>query len=76
MDAIKQYYQLSDIRPSYHKLDKPFYQNSRKKIQFNLLEMDLHYLEEFGIYVSADEVKKITGGSSKIITVLKFDEVS
>lgn len=75
MDNILQYHKLSNIRPPYHSLDKPYSQNSGKKIQFNLLEMDLHYLDQFGIYVSADELKKITGGRSKTITVLKIREV-
>jgi len=54
MDKIKQYHDLTEIRPDYHKLNIPLQKLSIKRVRFNKQELELHYNEEFGIYISKD----------------------
>jgi hypothetical protein len=63
MDQIKQYQYLSGIKPSYHKLDIPYHEPSKKRIEFNLKELKLYYDESSSSY---KESKKKTGGKETI----------
>ncbi len=64
MDNIRQYQRLSNIKPSYQKLTKPYYSVSRVKIERNALELDL-YLKEQGVWEATEETKKkkVNGGA-------------
>jgi|GEM_PF-4439142 len=59
MDKIKQYYEITNVKPDYHTLKLAYYKPSRKRILFNGKELELHYQEEFQTY--ADE-KEVFGG--------------
>jgi len=72
MDKIILYNKISDIKPN--ELLLPYIKPSAVKVQFNLKELDLHYYEEFGAYLSKEKLDALTpkkGGSekSKIIVV-------
>jgi len=75
MEVLKQYYELSDIKPKYHRVVAPFYNSSARKIQFNLKELDLHYLNQFGVYVDVQDFQKIKGGRNNSIIIINSDEV-
>ena len=51
MDKIKQYHKITNIKPEYHILIAPFYNPSRKRIIFNGKELELHYSNEFKMYI-------------------------
>ncbi len=57
MDNIRQYQRLSNIKPSYQKLIKPYYSVSRFKIEHNALELDL-FLKERGLWELAQKESK------------------
>ena len=58
MDKIKQYYQISLVKPEYHIIYPPFYKASLKRIKFNGLELELHYSKEFDSYFTEEELLK------------------
>jgi hypothetical protein len=57
MDNIRQYQRLSEIKPSYQKLVKPYFSVSRAKIQHNAVELDLYY-KGLGIWEDIDSKTK------------------
>jgi hypothetical protein len=63
MDNIRQYQRLSNIKPSYQKLTKPYYSVSRFKIEHNATELDL-FLKQRGLWEAKhggnDRNEKIT----------------
>lgn len=69
MDKIKQYNIITDIKPSYQRLDLPFHRSSPLKIEFNSIELELHYVNELGIWKQSSEVKQKnkTGGSEPLL---------
>ena len=73
MDTLVLYQKITDIKPPYHQLTPAHNRPSAKRVQFNLKELDLHYLEEFKSYVTADTLKKFGGrenrGKQKIIVI-------
>jgi len=74
MDTLILYHKISDIRAS--ALTLPFLKPSASKVQFNLKELDLHYFDEFGAYISAEkleEYSKKKGGSEGRIVVIETD---
>lgn len=71
MEKIKQYYEISIIKPDFHKLYHPFYKPSIKRIELNNLEMLLHYSNEFKTYISDSKSEKIKGSNeSNLLIVL------
>lgn len=78
MDKILLYQKISEIKPEYRKLHPPYVNPSASKILFNLKELDLHYLEEFGAYVTIDKLKEFEnkgkkgGGPKKQILVVEL----
>ena len=67
MDKIRQYQKLSDIKPSYHKLNIPYHKPSIKRIEFNLKELELYYSDEKEAYET--EKKKPKKGGVEIILI-------
>jgi hypothetical protein len=51
MEKITQYLKICQVRPDYQNLFTPYQSSSRKRITFNLEEIELHYQEDFGIYL-------------------------
>ena len=74
MDNIRQYQQLSDIKPSYQSLILPYYSVGKIKIQHNNDELELYYkglgLWGTGIAGSAQKKEK----KEKIIFISFLDE--
>lgn len=65
MDNIRQYQRLSNIKPSYQKLTKPYFSVSQAKIKHNASELDLYY-KGLGLWEPAKEVvntKRKRGGA-------------
>ena len=77
METLELYQKISGIKPDYRKLTLPFLKPSIRKVQFNMKELDLHYYEEFGIYIDAEKYKKLGGGTTqplqKKILVVELD---
>lgn len=71
MDLIKQYHELCEIKPEYHKLHKPYNKNSMKKAIYNLEELELHYNKEYKAYYPPKSTKG--GSESKKINVMFVD---
>lgn len=71
MDTLKRYNKICEIRP--HELIMPFIKPSSTKIQFNLKELELHYYEEFGAYLTKEQLAiyggSVRGGAEKKIMV-------
>lgn len=63
MDTLKRYNKICEIRP--HELVMPFIKPSSTKIQFNLKELELHYYEEFGAYLTKEQLDVYKGGNVK-----------
>ena len=64
MDNIRQYQRLSNIKPSYQKLTKPYFSVSQAKIKRNASELDLYY-KGLGLWEPAKEIvntKRKRGG--------------
>lgn len=59
MDKIKQYYQITNVKPEYYVLISSYFKPSRKRIIFNGKELELHYNDEFKIYLE-DELHKFS----------------
>ena len=70
MDTLVLYNKISKIKPQ--ELILPYLKPSAAKVQFNLKELDLHYYENFGAYVSKENIDKFskTGGSEGKILVI------
>jgi hypothetical protein len=51
MDKIKQYLQITNIKPEYHILEQPYYKVTKKKLILNGKELELYYLDEFDSYI-------------------------
>jgi len=62
MDTLKRYNKICEIRP--HELVMPFIKPSSTKIQFNLKELELHYYEEFGAYLTKEQLDVYKGGTT------------
>lgn len=76
MDTLKRYNKICEIRP--HELVMPFIKPSSTKIQFNLKELELHYYEEFGAYLTKEQLDvykggNVTGGAEKKVMVALCD---
>jgi hypothetical protein len=54
MNTLILYNKITDIKPN--ELLLPYIKPSAAKVQFNLKELDLHYYEEFGAYVSQEKI--------------------
>ncbi len=69
MDTLILYNKIANIKPG---LVLPYLKPSAIKVQFNLKELDLHYYENFGAYVSKENIDKMskTGGSESKILVI------
>jgi hypothetical protein len=74
METLQLYQKISDIRPQ--ELVMPYLKPSAAKVQFNLKELQLHYFEEFGAYITAEKLEQFKskkGGAEKQkITVLEY----
>ncbi len=73
MNKISQYYKLSEIKPDYHKLLLPYNVSSRKKILFNEKELELHYVNEFKIYIADNFTSKPIKGANENVQILFID---
>lgn len=67
MEKIRQYYQITRIKPDYHELIAPIHRASREKILFNAKEIELYYNTELGIFTdSPDMVPKKVGACEAV----------
>jgi hypothetical protein len=51
MDRVKQYLKINDIQTNYYNIITPYQAPSIKRVKFNLQEMELHYQEEFDLFI-------------------------
>lgn len=58
MDRIRQYQDLIEITPEYHKLSTPLQKLSIKRVKFNKQELELHYYNEFGTYLTDELIEQ------------------
>jgi hypothetical protein len=70
------YQKICDIRPK--ELILPYLKPSATKVQFNLKELELIYIEEFGIYLTKEKIAQLMakkGGSDSVkkIAVINSD---
>lgn len=76
MNTLVLYQKICDIRPK--ELILPYMKPSATKVQFNLKELELHYYEEFGAYLTKEkldqlkESKKGGSESNKKIVLLEI----
>ena len=77
MDKITQYYKLTNIKPDYYTLNLPYYVATKKRIVFNGKELELHYVNEFGVYAETEAKAKAEakdertkGGATQKITIV------
>jgi hypothetical protein len=70
MDNIRQYQRLSDIKPSYQKLTKPYYSVNRFKIERNVIELDL-FLKQRGLW----ETKRGGNENNKKIIIWNISDL-
>lgn len=69
MDRIKQYQDLCEIRPDYHKLVMPMQKLSIKRVKFNQKELELHYNQRLKVYMpesALDENDNNESNKSKV----------
>lgn len=69
MDRIKQYQDLCEIRPDYHKLVMPMQKLSIKRVKFNQKELELHYNQRLKVYMpesALDENENNKSNKSKV----------
>jgi hypothetical protein len=73
MDLIKQYYKLDEIKPAYYQTPVPYFAPSNKRVIFNMKELELHYNENFDVYLKSTKNNKIkTGGKPRKITIFTW----
>lgn len=60
MDKIRQYQQISEVKPEYYRLATPYTKPTIKRIRFNLKETQMYY--DNGVYVKGEHAR--TGGDS------------
>lgn len=60
MDKIRQYQQISEVKPEYYRLSMPYTKPTIKRIRFNLKETQMYY--DNGVYVKGKHAR--TGGDS------------
>lgn len=74
MDTLVLYQKICDIRPK--ELILPYMKPSAAKVQFNLKELELHYVQEFGAYLTKEKLDKLKakkgGAPSQKILVVDF----
>lgn len=70
MDKIQQYYSITDIKPFYNKTYNPFHKSGPLKIKYNERELELHYLEDLGVWT--DSSKKKGGYETEKISIIEF----
>lgn len=54
MDKIKQYYNITNIKPDYFELELPLYRATKKRITLNGQELELFYNDELNYYFESD----------------------
>jgi hypothetical protein len=52
MDRIRAYQMLLKVRPPYQQLHTPFESPHMRRIQYNVRELELHYRDLWGVYLS------------------------
>jgi len=66
MDKIQQYYKITNVKPEYHVLYIPYHKPSKKRIVLNGNELELHYVDEFSVYVEKNNELKVGAGPLQI----------
>ncbi len=73
MNKIIQYNILTDIELSHNKNYKyPLTTASNIRFYFDLKELELHYNEEFGTYITEENTKKLGGNNANNERRIKF----
>jgi len=69
MDKLILYNKISDIKPN--ELVIPYIRPGAAKVRFNLKELDLHYFEKFGAFITQETIDaaKKGGSDSKILVI-------
>ena len=66
MDQIRQYQQISEVKPRFYKLEIPYHKPTLKRIQFNLKETQLYYDRDNSVYRKNNTSGNVkTGGADK-----------